>query len=60
MRSRGSFEARVARALWWHSPATGSRRTARVQPTAGFDEHLLKPATFEQLEAIVTRFVAKP
>ena len=27
---------------------------------AGFDDHVLKPATLEQLEAVVTRYVRSP
>ena len=54
LRNHGSPRALVA--LTGHGFARDRARAT----DAGFDEHLLKPATVEQLEAIVTRFVAKP
>jgi CheY-like chemotaxis protein len=54
LRSGGSPRALVA--LTGHGFAKDRERAI----DAGFDVHLLKPATVEQLEAVVARFVAKP
>jgi CheY-like chemotaxis protein len=54
LRTHGSPRALVA--LTGHGFAQDRERAT----AAGFDAHLLKPATLEQLQDVLTRFVAKP